>query len=76
MRHEQMIHRCFYPDSVEEIMENLKKENTPFTRQCLEAMGKNSMLSMKLALKMLRKALNTDYKGAMEMEINVGLNKI
>jgi len=34
------------------------------------------MLSMKLALKMLRNARNLDYKGCMMMEINVGLNKI
>jgi len=57
-------------------MENLKRENTPFSLKCLEAMEKNSMLSMKLALKMLRDALNLDYRGCLKNEINVALNKI
>lgn len=30
MQHRQMIDRCFWPNSVEEIMENLKRENSPF----------------------------------------------
>lgn len=34
------------------------------------------MLSMKLALKMLRKAINMDYRKAMEMELHVAFNKI
>jgi hypothetical protein len=39
-------------------------------------MDKNSMLSMKLALKMVRDARNLDYKGCLKNEINVALNKI
>jgi len=39
-------------------------------------MQKNSMLSMKIALKMLREAKNKDYKGALATEFNVALNKI
>ncbi len=39
-------------------------------------MSKNSMLSMKLALKMVRDAKNLDYKGCLENEVNVSLNKI
>lgn len=34
------------------------------------------MLSMKLALKMVRDARNLDYKGCLQNEINVALNKI
>ena len=34
------------------------------------------MLSMKIALKMIREARNKDFKGAMETEIIVALNKI
>ncbi len=54
----------------------LKEENSAFSNLCLQRMQANSMLSMKLALKMLRNARNLDYKGCMMMEINVGLNKI
>jgi len=57
-------------------MENLKKENSPFAKMCLDRMQSNSMLSMKLALKMLRESRNLDYKGNLQMELNVALNKI
>lgn len=39
-------------------------------------MEQNSMLSMKIALKMLRDAKNKDYRGVLETELNVSLNKI
>jgi hypothetical protein len=39
-------------------------------------MAANSTLSMKLALKMIRDARNLDFKGALQNEINVGLNKM
>ena len=54
MKHRQMIDRCFWPNTVEEIMENLKRESDPFAKVILERMQNNSMLSMKIALKMLR----------------------
>ena len=76
-RHTDIINRCFYPSSVEEIIELLKKEgDSPFTKLCLERMKSNSMLSMKITLKMLRDAKNKDYKSALETEFNVSLNKI
>jgi len=34
------------------------------------------MLSMNLALKMVRKAINLDYKGTLQMELDVAFNKI
>jgi hypothetical protein len=39
-------------------------------------MEQNSLLSMKIALRMLREAKNKDFKGCLESELNVGLNKI
>ena len=71
-----MIDRCFWPNTVEEIMENLKMESHPFAKEILERMNKNSLLSMKIALKMLRKAKNMDYGQVLKMEINASLNKI
>jgi hypothetical protein len=56
VKHRQLIDRCFYSNSLEEIMDNLRKETDPFAKKCLKAMEKNSYLSMKLALKMLRNA--------------------
>ena len=74
--HMQLIDRCFYSNSVEEIMRNLRRENHPFAKACLERMENNSMLSMQLALQMMRRARNLDYKGCMQMELDVGVNKI
>jgi hypothetical protein len=39
-------------------------------------MENNSLLSMNLALGMIRKAANLDYKSILEMELNVAFNKI
>jgi hypothetical protein len=76
MKHQDVINRCFYPSKVEEIIDLLKKEDSPFAKLCLQRMDANSMLSMKITLKMLREARNKDFKGAFETELNVGLNKI
>lgn len=35
-RHMKDINRCFYANTLEEIIENLKRENTPFSKKCLE----------------------------------------
>jgi Enoyl-CoA hydratase/isomerase len=76
LKNAQAINRIFYPSTLEEIVENLRREDTPFARQCLEKMEGNSTLSMKLALKMIRQARNLDFKGCLTNEINVALNKI
>ena len=39
-------------------------------------MERNSILSMNIALKMIRKAVNLDYKGTLQMELDVAFNKI
>ena len=72
----EMIGRCFYSNSIEEIMQNLREENHPFATKCLEAMKRNSDLSMRLALKMLRQAQNTDYASCLRMEVNVASKMI
>ena len=39
IKHLDTINRCFYPNSVEEIIELLKKEETPFAKMCLDKMN-------------------------------------
>ena len=56
IQHSSLIARCFYADSLDQIRDNLSRESSPFAKECLEAMDRNSELSMKLALQMLRKA--------------------
>lgn len=70
-QHIEMIGRCFYPNSIEEIKQNLREEGSPFALKCLEAMNKNSNLSMRLALKMLREAASLDYVSCLRMEVKV-----
>lgn len=72
----EMIGRCFYSNSIEEIKQNLRDEGTPFAIKCLEAMERNSDLSMRLALKMLRKAANLDYVSCLNMEVKVASKMI
>lgn len=76
LKHRQLIDRCFWPDSVEEIMENLKRETDPIAKDFLSRMESNSMTSMKVALKMLRKAQNMCFGEVLKMELNVALNKV
>jgi enoyl-CoA hydratase len=71
-----MIDRCFWSNSVEEIIDALKRETHPFAKEILQKMECNSMLSMKLALKMLREAKNKSYGDILKMEMNVALNKV
>ncbi len=69
----------FSSSSLEEITENLRREaaeGSTFATVCLKKMEANSELSMKIALKMIRDAKNLDFKGALQNEINVALNKI
>ena len=71
-----MIARCFYPSSIGEIKENLRKEGSPFAKECLQAMERNSELSMALTLKMMRQAANLDYVSCMQMEVKVASKMI
>lgn len=66
-------------NTLEEIIENLRREEaegSKFAATCLKKMQSNSELSMKLALRMVREAKNLDFKGVIQNEINVSLNKI
>jgi Enoyl-CoA hydratase/isomerase len=71
-----MIDRCFFGNSVEQIMDNLRREKHPFATECLQQMERNSVISMNLALIMVRQAVNLDYKNTLQMELNVAFNKI
>ena len=76
VQHSQLVDRCFWPDTVEEIMDLLRKETHPFAKDILQRMEANSMLSMKLALKMIRKSKNLAYGEILDMEKNVAMNKL
>ena len=73
--HMNVINRCFQGDTVEDIMESLRNERSPFALRCLESMERNSPLSMKITLRLLRDAINQDYTTVLRREMGVALNK-
>ena len=75
-QHMEMIGRCFYPSSIGEIKQNLRDEGSSFALKCLDAMERNSDLSMKLALQMLRQATSLDYVNCLKMEVKVASKMI
>lgn len=75
-QHIEMIGRCFYPSDIGEIKQNLRQEGSPFALECLAAMERNSDLSMRLALKMLREANSLDYVKCLKMEVKVASKMI
>lgn len=34
----EIINRCFYPNSIEAIIDNLKREESPFAKLCVQKM--------------------------------------
>lgn len=79
MKNQVAINRIFRFNTLEEIVDSLRKEEaegSKFAGACLKKMQTNSELSMKLALRMIREAKNLDFKGVLKNEINVALNKI
>lgn len=70
------IHRLFRFNSVREIYEAMKEENSIFSEWCLEQMDKKSPLALEVALKMLNKAKKMNYYEVIKMEINVAKNMI
>ena len=50
IQHSDLIARCFYSHSLDQIRDNLSRESSPFAKECLQAMDRNSELSMKIAL--------------------------
>lgn len=46
LKHRKLIDRCFWPDNVNEIMDNLKRETEPIAKVILKRMESNSLTSM------------------------------
>ena len=74
--HLTQINALFYPNKLEDIIQNLKNEDSPFSRFCLDKMNKNSPLSMKIALKMLDEARLKSLTDCLNVEAQVTLSKV
>lgn len=67
------ISQIFNASSLEEIIENLEKENNDWSKQQLKFMSKMSPTSLKVAVKQLSLGLNKSLKECLEMEYQLGL---
>jgi len=70
------INRLFRFNTVKEIYEALKEENTYFSEMCLEFLDKKSPLSLEVTLRLLRNARKMNYTEIIKQEINVAKNMI
>lgn len=73
-RYERDINRCFYANTMEEIVENLKKENTKFSRYCLQRFEENDQVALNVTLALLRKAERMSYSECCHAELKANLN--
>lgn len=75
------IEKCFFPDNMEQIVENLEKEldnpdNCHLARICLERIKQSPPLSLKATLALLNKAKIWDYTTCMKEEYKLLWNLI
>lgn len=63
-----VIERCFKTDSAEEIIKNLKTENSGWSNNLLETLHKKCPLSLKVTLEQLKRGKKLDLKSCLAME--------
>lgn len=73
-QYETAINRCFYSNTLEEIIENLKKENSQFAKYCLKKFEENDKTALNVTLALLRKAQKSSYSECCDLEMKAMLN--
>jgi hypothetical protein len=73
-KYETVINRCFYSNTLEEIIENLKKENSQFSKYCLKKFEENDTTALNVTLALLRKAQKSSYSECCHLEMKAMLN--
>jgi len=68
------IHQIFSKNSVEEIIEGLKKDNSEFAAKQLQALKKMSPSSLKITLQQMKRGKNLSFKEALELEYAISQN--
>jgi enoyl-CoA hydratase/carnithine racemase len=69
--HRDIIEECFAKDTIEAIMDTLKKHQATWYQQALESLKKKSPLSLKVTLEALRRGVTMDLKHCQQMEFNL-----
>lgn len=70
----QKINEIFHYDTIEEILEHLQKDGSDWAKQTHAKLMSKSPLALKLTLRLIREALNSDYTACMEREYAVANN--
>ncbi|KAL4497195.1 hypothetical protein ABPG72_019515 [Tetrahymena utriculariae] len=70
------IARCFSANSIEEIIERLREEDTHFSRACIKSLESKSPLALKLTFKLLREGINSSWKECFEREFRVACRRL
>ena len=73
--HLKVINRCFYSNSVQDIMKNLEVEGSPFALRALDMMNNNSKQAMQLALELMRRGTTQNLVNCLKREGNVALHR-
>ncbi len=71
-----VIRRCFYPNTLAEIMELLRKDHTEFAAECLRTMEAASPLALGLTLKILREARKRNFVECAVQELSAAANRV
>jgi 3-hydroxyisobutyrate dehydrogenase len=68
-RDQDHINRCFGGDSLVDIVNALRSEDSPFSQRALKALGRNAPLSMACAIEMIHRLRGSaDMRKALELE--------
>jgi 3-hydroxyisobutyryl-CoA hydrolase len=66
------INRCFSAKSLKEILENLEKENTEWSKQQLKTLSRMSLRSLKITIRQLELGSAKSLKECLEMDYQLG----
>lgn len=70
------IARCFSANTVEEIIERLREEDTHFSQAVVKSLASKSPVALKLALRLIREGQNLSWKQCFENEFRVACRRI
>lgn len=75
-KHLKQIDNCFSGDTVEEIINRLKKDNSEWAQGVIETLGKMSPTSLKVAHKSINQGKNQSLAECLKMEYNLDYNMV
>jgi enoyl-CoA hydratase len=71
--HQDLVNKCFRHNTIEDILESLLKDHSPFAMKTYNELMQRSPTSLKLTLHILRQAKNSDFDTCMKREYKLAL---